>query len=81
MMNEMVNVMEAGMELMANGASWLFYEATTAQVILVLATLRAIPSLANILETGLYSMVVGMRKLMTDTKRQFRNILNLTKVH
>lgn len=54
MMNEMVNVMEAGMELMANGASWLFYEATTAQVILVLATLRAIPSLANILETGLY---------------------------
>lgn len=83
-MKEMLELMETGMklgmELMANGASWLFYEATTAQVILVLATFRAIPSLANILEIGLYSMAAGMQRLASDTKRRIQEITDLVKV-
>lgn len=46
MMNEMVKLMETCMEMVANGASWIFYEATTAQVILLLASAKALSELA-----------------------------------
>lgn len=46
MMNEMVKLMETCMEMVANGASWIFYEATTAQVILLLASAKVLSELA-----------------------------------
>lgn len=81
MMIEMMELVETGVEMAANGASWLFYEASTAQVILILAALKAIPNLTSMVEVGLYRMAAGMRWLMADTKRQFRDIIALTKVH
>lgn len=67
MMNEMMKLMETGMELIENGASWLFYEATTAQVILLLASAKVLSELA-----------AQLRALADNAIKDFKELL---KVH
>lgn len=67
MMNEMMQLMETGMEWIANGANWLFYEATTAQVILLLVSAKVLSELA-----------AQLRALSANALKDFKELL---KVH
>lgn len=78
MMNEMMQLMETGMEWIANGANWLFYEATTAQVLLILASAKAIPGVVAQVERAVIREVRTTRALADSALKDFKEIL---KVH